>query len=280
MKFRPNPPLKLLRRLVRSVEANGLRGAVAHSSQRLVRSLRGHGVRGTLTRAFVKAPVAPGLDAPEPAHPFDLKNGTDTGGYHSSADLHGNTLSSLYTTAYYGVAPSVLSSALTGLALDYSEFTFVDVGCGKGRALLVAAQLPFRRLLGVEIAPELCATARANLKLKPDWQARITISNEDATTVTYPDGSLVIFMFHPFLAPVLRRVLANLETQLKKAPRLVYLLYARNPRYTKVLERFPFLREISETAHPLSAEDAAVDRFQLTHEQFTLYVAERSFHPR
>jgi hypothetical protein len=80
-------------------------------------------------------------------------------------------------------------------------------------------------------------------------------------------------MFHPFLAPVLRRVLANLETQLRKSPRATYLLYARNPRYTHVLEKFPFLQELSETAHPLSSEDAAVDHFRLTHEQFTLYSA-------
>src|SRR5271163_1099646 len=100
MKFRPTPLLKLLRRLVRSIEANGVRGAIAHSCQRLFRSLKNHGLRGTLRRAFIKAPVAPGAQEPEPAHPFDLQNGTDTGGYHSSADLHGNTLSSLYTTAY------------------------------------------------------------------------------------------------------------------------------------------------------------------------------------
>jgi hypothetical protein len=40
-----------------------------------------------------------------------------------------------------------------------------------------------------------------------------------------------------------------------------------------VLEKFPFLQELSETGHPLSSEDAAVDRFRLTHEQFTLYSA-------
>ena len=273
MKFRPSPPLKLLRRLVRSIEANGVRGAIVHSVQRLFRSLKKHGLRGTLNRAFVKAPVAPGVDAPEPPHPFDLQYGTDTGGYTSSAELHGNTLSSLYTTAYYGVAPSALSSALSSLKVNYGEFTFVDVGCGKGRAILIAAQFPFHRLFGVEIAPELCVAARANLTLRPEWADRACILNEDAASVTYPEGPLVILMFHPFLAPVLRRVLANLETQLRNSPRTTYLLYARNPRYAHVLEKFPFLQELWETAHPLSSEDAAVDRFRLTHEQFTLYSA-------
>src|SRR5579859_2628437 len=273
MKFRPSQPLKLLRRLVRSIEANGVRGAIVHSIQRLFRSLKNHGLRGTLNRAFIKAPVVPGVEAPEPPHPFDLQYGTDTSGYTSSAELHGNTLSSLYTTAYVGIAPSALLSALSSLKIDYGEFTFVDVGCGKGRAILLAAQFPFRRLLGVEIAPELCVIARANVTLRPEWADRSSILNEDAVSVTYPEGPLVIFMFHPFLAPVLRRVLANLETQLRKSPRTTYLLYARNPHYTHVLEKFPFLQELSETAHALSSEDAAVDRFHLTHEQFTLYSA-------
>ena len=273
MKFRPSPPLKLLRRLVRSIEANGVRGAIVHSMQRLFRSLKNHGLRGTFDRAFLKAPVTPFVDAPEPPHPFDLQYGTDTGGYTSSAELHGNTLSSLYTTAYVGIAPSALSSALSSLKVNYGEFTFVDVGCGKGRAILIASQFPFHRLFGVEIAPELCVIARANLALRPEWAERSSILNEDAVSVTYPEGPLVIFMFHPFLAPVLRRVLANLETQLRDSPRTTYLLYARNPRYEHVLKKFPFLQELSETAHPLSPEDAAVDRFRLTHEQFTVYSA-------
>ena len=50
-------------------------------------------------------------------------------------------------------------------------------------------------------------------------------------------------------------------------------MYPRNPHYTHVLEKFPFLQELSETAHALSSEDATVDRFRLTHEQFTLYSA-------
>jgi SAM-dependent methyltransferase len=270
VKFKPNPPLLLLRRLARSVEKNGVRGAVVRSWQRLVRSLGNHGLGGTLERAFVKAPAAPVREA-RPPHPFDVRHGTDTGGYISGADLQGVSLSGLYATAYAGVPPSVMTQAIAELPLRPAEFTFVDLGCGKGRALLVAAEFPFPRLLGVELATELCEAARANVASNADWSARISILNQDATTVVYPDGRLLIFMFHPFLAPVLRKVLANLERQLPRAPREVYLLYARNPRFTEVMERFPFLREVSESSYPLSAEDAAADYFDLAEERLTLY---------
>ena len=263
----------LLRRLARSVENNGVGGAIAHSWQRLIRSLKNHGISGTWERAFRKAPKSPAVQVPEPPHPFDVFYGTDTGGYISGADLVSTSQSSLYNTAYYGIAPSSLTHALRSLPLELDRFTFIDLGCGKGRAVMVASELPFPRLIGVEIAPELCEAARANIALKPEWASRITILNHDATTVEYPETPLLVFLFHPFLAPVLRRVLANLERQLRRSPREMYLLYARNPRYTKVLERFPFLEEISDTAHPLSPWDAAVDRFGLTEERFTLYRA-------
>jgi len=276
MKFTPSPPLLLLRRLVRSIETNGVRGAIVHSYQRLFRSLSSHGLSGTLERAFRKAPTAPQTQPPKPTHPFDLLHGTDTGGYISGAELHSVSLSGLYITAYAGIAPSVLRQAIAALPLRLEEFTFIDLGCGKGRALMVACDYPFRRLVGVEIASELCDCARANLARNPDWQTRISILNEDAATCTYPDGPLLIFMFHPFLAPVLRRVLANLERQLRRSPREVHLLYGRNPRYTKVMNKFPFLREISDTAYALSLEDAAVDYFNLSEERFTLYSVDLS----
>jgi SAM-dependent methyltransferase len=274
IKFAPTPPLKLLRRFVRSIENNGARGAFVHSYQRLFRSLRNHGFSGTWERAFRKAPTSSVPRAPEPVHPFDILHGTDTSGYIASAELHGTSLSSLLITAYYGIAPSVLTQAIVGLPVKPENFSFVDVGCGKGRAVYVAANFPFRHLYGVEISPELCDTARSNIALNRECKGRVTIINHDAATVTFPDGPLIIFMFHPFLAPVLRRVLANLERQLRRKPREVWLLYGRNPRYTKVLKRFPFLKEISETTYPFSAEEAAVDRFKLSHESFTLYSAQ------
>jgi SAM-dependent methyltransferase len=274
VKFSPTPLLKLLRRLARSVEANGVRGAVAHSCSRFVRSLRNHGLSGTWERAFRKAPTAPVDREPEPPNPFDLLHGTDTGGYVSGADIQADSLSNLYSTAYLGIAPSAFTQAISALPIQYEKFTFVDLGCGKGRALIVAAQFPFRDLLGVEFAPDLCRIAHANLAINPDWAARISILNQDATDVVYPETPLVIFLFDPFLAPVFRRVLANLERQLHRSPRETYLLYANNPRYTKVLDRFPFLHEISETRYPLSFEDILVDPFHFTHERFTLYSAQ------
>ncbi len=277
MRFVPTPPLLLYRRFVRSIEERGLRNALVRSYQRLARSLRNHGVSGTLERAFVKAPL-PAVSAEpvkvRPPDPFDVAHGTDTGGYISGAQMRSVSLSAVYTTAYAGIATSAVRRALADVPISPEKFTFVDLGCGKGRALFVAAELPFPRMVGVELATELCGIAQSNIATNPDWASRITVLNEDATAFNYPDGPLLVYLFHPFLAPILRRVLANLERQLRRAPRETYVLYARNPHYTEVLKRFPFLREISETSYPYTPEEVAADYFDMTQESFTLYAAD------
>ena len=207
------------------------------------------------------------------AHPFDLANAADTSGFIPGDQLATAPLTitnpDLYTTAYYAISPSSLMQAierLPGAPETLSQFTFVDLGCGKGRALLVAAQYPFERILGVELYEDLCRVARMNTAAKPI----VTIVQDDAATVIYPQTPLVLYLYHPFLAPVLRKVLKNLEHQYKKSPRQIYLLYA-NPSYPRIMARFPFLHQVWDYAFPLSPEDAAADRHGITAEHFTLY---------
>jgi len=254
------------------VEFYGLRVAISRSTRRLLNSLRNHGLRGTFERAFVKAPVAPpppgAIIALRP-HPFDLLHGTETGGFISGGDRAAVSLSACYTTVYLGIAPSALRAALTALPLEHRGFTFVDIGCGKGRALLVAAEFPFQQLVGLEIVPEFCEIARANVALIPEREKRISIVNEDAATFTYPEGPLILFLYFPFLTPVFRRVLANLDRQLRRSPRPAYLLYTNifhtdadarsDGTYAEVIESSPTLKKLSDALYPLSEEEAAAD---------------------
>ncbi len=277
--LKPSPPLLLLRRLVLSVQKHGFRGSIVRSWQRLVRSLQNHGVGGTFSRAFLKAPKVQAPEVLQPNHPFDLEHGTDTGGYISGAELEGTSLSALYSTAYYGIAPSSLRVALGLLEKDDlgakypEEFTFVDVGAGKGRALLVASEWPFREIVGVELAGDLCRFAVMNAAVYPAAQGRISVVVHDATTVTYPAGPLLIFMFHPFLKPVLRRVLANLEKQLRHASRPCFVLYAFDPEGGVVTGESDCFEQVWDAPVPLSSEDAAVDRFGQKFYRYTLYKA-------
>lgn len=94
------------------------------------------------------------------------------------------------------------------------EYTFVDFGAGMGRAVLLAAEYPFRQVVGVELNPVLLRIARKNLTL---WRksgrahAPMSIRGGDATDFAFPEGPCVAFLFNPFGAPVLRKLLSNVE---------------------------------------------------------------------
>jgi len=187
-------------------------------------------------------------------HPFDAAHSTDTSGCIPGDQLEGDESFHLYCTAYLGISPSTLRAALALMPEPLSTFTFIDLGCGKGRALLVAAEYPFLKVIGVELAPDLCSIAKENTKSMP----RISVEQDDAARARYPDGPLLVFLYHPFLAPVLHRVLRNLREQRRNLTHPTYLLYA-NCRSQKLIGRYRFLKLVWDRVLEFSAEDAAFE---------------------
>ena len=237
--------------------------------RRLIHSIDHHGLRGAIRQALRLTPRSanPGVVRRESGpHPFDRAHQVDTSGLVSGEDIDSRSLSGLYITGYYGISPSTLQQALERLPEPVDAYTFVDLGCGKGRALLVAAEHPFRRLLGVEISPELARVAQANTSPEP----RIAVEQGDAATFRFPNEPLVIFLYHPFLPPVLRKVLRNLKQTRADSSHPTFLLYA-NPAYQKVIARFPFLKLVWHHRFGLSPEDAAVDLHGIIDEPYALY---------
>lgn len=115
---------------------------------------------------------------------------------------------------------------------------FVDLGSGKGRALLIAAQHGFRDITGVEFSSRLCDCARRNAALfarKQGLSARTEVVCGDAGAYAFRPDQQVLFLYNPFDEIVLGRVLANLRRSLAEAPRPVWLLYA-NPVHRKTVE--------------------------------------------
>lgn len=133
--------------------------------------------------------------------------------------------------------------------LNFAKFTFIDLGSGKGRTLLMASDYPFSRIIGVELLPTLHATALQNLAAyKSDAQKCFKLESicADATRFHLPDGPLVVYLFNPFPASGLRQALANLQQTLTKNPRPAYLLY-HNPQLEHVLTESGFLRKAAGT---------------------------------
>jgi SAM-dependent methyltransferase len=127
--------------------------------------------------------------------------------------------------------------ATPGATLNFRDFTFVDLGSGKGRTLLMASDYPFHRIVGVELLPALQEIALENLRqYKSESQKCFALESicADATTFPLPEGPLVIYLFNPFPESGMRQVALNLEQTLHSHPRPIYVLY-HNPLLEHVL---------------------------------------------
>jgi SAM-dependent methyltransferase len=168
----------------------------------------------------------PAKIAPQ-AHPIDRQYGIDTSGYLGLQELQSGKSSDAYNACYCGSQPSMVRKALQALP-DHRNFTFLDLGCGKGRALAVASEFPFRRIVGVELVPSVVSTARANAEVIrsrfPD-RTPIEIVEDDAMTTAIPDGPIVIFFYHPFYRKIMKGVLRNIEKCLSRSMSKAFVVY-------------------------------------------------------
>jgi SAM-dependent methyltransferase len=117
-------------------------------------------------------------------------------------------------------------AVLRDLPIRVGEDVFLDFGSGLGRATILAATRPFRKVIGVEIAPKLNEVARMNIRRAlPRLACRdIELVTADATQFTIPDDVTVIYFFNPFAGDVLARVLGNIRESIRRQPRALRLV--------------------------------------------------------
>ncbi len=180
---------------------------------------------------------------------FDVTRHVKTSGYIplASLTLAGDRQSGF---AYFPTRPAAARQALEQLPLaNYSDYTFVDLGSGLGRMLLLAAEYPFRKIQGVEFAEELHRQARQNISQYNHSSRRcadIEAIHSDVIDYRFPEGNFVLYLFNPFGAEVLTKVMANLAASLAQNPRHVVIAIL-NPEFASVLDSCPALRLYSQT---------------------------------
>jgi SAM-dependent methyltransferase len=133
--------------------------------------------------------------------------------------------------------------------IDFREFTFIDIGSGKGRALLMAADYPFRRVLGIELLPALHRVAQENIKkYKSDSQQCFAIECllADAGEFAFPPEPTVLYLFNPLPESGLAKLVSNLEHSLREHPRPLFVLY-HNPLLVPLLARSAAFNRIAGT---------------------------------
>lgn len=172
---------------------------------------------------------------------YEKKLGINT---HSIVNLNSLTLAgenSEQNHHYQGASYFILFSILNKLPEDIKNSNFVDYGCGKGRALFVAEQCGFTKLIGVDIAKELIDDANANKLVyqKKNNQSEFHFLFNDATTFQIPENTRVFYFFNPFGKDIMQKVIQNIKESLKQNPRKIYCIYL-NPKYKSVFDRSGF----------------------------------------
>ena len=213
-------------------------------------------------------------------HPFDLEFGVRTSGLVAGRNLRIGHRADRHNTAYFGVAPSVFRDMIVrwrrlkpAAAID--EFTFIDLGAGMGRALLLAAEFPFRAVVGVELNPTLARIGRRNMAL---WRAAgrahapMRMLCRDAVEFKLSAGPCVVFLFNPFGAPVLRRLLKAWSQISVGREGQLDILYVNNEQ-EQVLRRQPGFVRLFAGEVKRSRADAIADHRILANQPDGEYAA-------
>lgn len=218
-------------------------------AQRTVAVARREGLLGTLQRIVKYLRLMLGIPSAdireyrrfkaEADRAYDEQWGVDTGGTQLLADLTIDSPNAALGGSHIATGPRQFHRAMSGLDIDPATCTFVDLGSGKGRALMMAAEYPFAAITGVEFARELDAIARRNLAMLGD--PRVSCHLGDAATFQYPPTDLVVFMNNPFDPPLVERIARQLEATARAHPRIVRVVYI-NPCAIEVFAGPPWLR--------------------------------------
>ena len=155
----------------------------------------------------------------------------------------------LFHSPYQPTEPALFQEMMASLPIEFDGFTFVDLGSGKGRTLLMASEYLFRKIVGVELVAELHRAAEQNIReyRSPTQRcAQMEAVCTDACEFVFPDTPLVLYLFNPLPEAGLRRVIRNLEQSLEKSPRPVWIVY-HNPAMEGVLKASRVLMRVGGT---------------------------------
>ena len=150
---------------------------------------------------------------------------------------------------YQPTEPQLFHNILRAVPEKLDGFTFIDLGSGKGRTLLMASDFPFRRIVGVEILDELDAIAKQNIaRYTGERQRCFAIESQygDARDFVFSPEPMVLYLFNPFQEHVLNTVLAHLRDSMATAPRAVYVIY-HNLIFERTFTRCAWLRCVYRT---------------------------------
>lgn len=192
-----------------------------------------HGVGGFVQECYYRS-----LD-----HYYEWYFGVETGGLTSKEELdlcqeEWHEFSSVYYQHIFNV--------LKRLPVETRESVFLDYGCGNGRALVAAASIGYRRIIGIEVS-RLVDLARINVgRMRHRKAFTIELKQCDATDFAVPSDVNIIYFYNPFRGATLEAVLKNIHNSYLNAKRKIFIVYFNNGHFDKVVSCCQWLTKRSQ----------------------------------
>jgi len=189
---------------------------------------------------------------------YDKKNGIHT--YESLPTEYFVTNDRHELNLYIPADRTLLRKTFKSFPYDPAEFTFIDIGCGRGRVLFEAEKQGFARVIGIELEPSLAEAARHNIELRG---SSAEVAETDAAKFDFPSDDLFIFMYNPAHEAIMARIIENLKTSPAKRMFVAYM----NPAHGYLLQqsgRFKELGSIRKTVSVYPWDSFPVILFELT----------------
>lgn len=133
---------------------------------------------------------------------------------------------------YGPVNPDFFREILRSVHLPYGELDFVDIGCGKGAALMLASEFGFKRIIGVDLAADLLSIAHSNAEKYRHSTGRSffpELVHSDIMEWPIPTRDVLFFLNNPFPEELSLRVLGRLQNALEQSPGRAILIYRKAP---------------------------------------------------
>lgn len=155
----------------------------------------------------------------------------------------------LFHSPYQPTDAEVFREMMASVPITFCDFTFVDVGSGKGRTLLLASEYPFQKIIGIELMEELHRVAQNNIRAyqNPTQLCRQILSLRiDACDYEFPPDPLLVYLFNPLPERTLVQLLNHLTKSQQEFPRPLWLVY-HNPALERVLASYEWLERTGWT---------------------------------
>ena len=159
---------------------------------------------------------------------YDERNSTDTANRISSEELEiSDSTAQSHATGYRTASERFIRYLISQLGINYREYDFVDIGCGKGRVLLIASSFPFRSICGIELSRPAFEIAEKNIQTYRCADQKcfnIHVRNVDARWFDPNIENTVYYFFEPFDEFILGTVLTKISSKLRGQGKTIYVV--------------------------------------------------------